>query len=148
MEIRRAYAENLSEYGANEVWTQLNLEGIGFARCTLEGLMRAEGLSGARRGKTFVVNTLADDRLHRTADLVERKFRAPAPNRLRVADLTYVETHVWVYVASPRLQIDDATVGQRRPRHFVAERRLRLPRRGHGTWARGAGYPDRSKEMP
>ena len=36
----------------------------------------------------------------RPADLVEREFRAPAPNRLWVADLTYVKTHTgWVYVA-------------------------------------------------
>ena len=62
--------------------------------------MRAEGLSGARRGKAFKVTTRADDRQHRPADLVERQFRAPAPNRLWVADLTYVKTHTgWVYVA-------------------------------------------------
>ena len=42
----------------------------------------------------------ADDRSQRPADLVERQFRAPAPNRLWVADLTYVKTHTgWVYVA-------------------------------------------------
>ncbi|HZA86623.1 MAG TPA: IS3 family transposase, partial [Acidimicrobiales bacterium] len=40
------------------------------------------------------------DRLDRPADLVERQFRAPAPNRLWVADLTYVKSHSgWVYVA-------------------------------------------------
>ena len=34
------------------------------------------------------------------SDLVERNFRAPAPNRLWVADLTYVKTHSgWVYAA-------------------------------------------------
>ena len=34
------------------------------------------------------------------ADLVGRDFRAPAPNRLWVADLTYVKTHAgWVYAA-------------------------------------------------
>ena len=39
-------------------------------------------------------------RLHRPADLVERRFAAPAPNRLWVADVTYVKTHTgWVYVA-------------------------------------------------
>jgi putative transposase len=33
-------------------------------------------------------------------DLVDRNFVAPAPNRLWVADLTYVKTHTgWVYVA-------------------------------------------------
>jgi transposase InsO family protein len=66
----------------------------------VERLMRAERLSGARRGKGFVVTTRAEGRQQRPADLVERQFRAPAPNRLWVADLTYVKTHTgWVYVA-------------------------------------------------
>jgi putative transposase len=100
VEIRRVYADNLSVYGADKVWTQLNREGIRVARCTVERLMRAEGLSGTRRGKPFKVTTQADDRQQRPADLVERRFRAPAPNRLWVADLTYVKTHGgWVYVA-------------------------------------------------
>jgi hypothetical protein len=33
-----------------------------------------------------------DERQHRPADLVERQFRADEPNRLSVADLTYVKT--------------------------------------------------------
>jgi putative transposase len=100
VEIRRVHAENLFVYGADKVWAQLNREQIRVARCTVERLMRAEGLSGARRGKAFTVTTTSDDRLDRPADLVEREFRAPAPNRLWVADLTYVKTHSgWVYVA-------------------------------------------------
>ncbi len=75
-------------------------QGIRVARCTVERLMRAEGLSGARRGKAFKITTRHDERLARPADLVERDFRAPVPNRLWVADLTYVKTHTgWVYVA-------------------------------------------------
>jgi hypothetical protein len=39
-------------------------------------------------------------RVFRPADLVDRQFRADAPNRLWVADPTYVKTHSgWVYVA-------------------------------------------------
>ena len=99
-EIVRVYEDNRGVYGADKVWTQLNRENVRVARCTVERLMRVLGLSGARRGRGFVVTTHADDRQHRPADLVERKFRAPAPNRLWVADLTYVKTHVgWVYVA-------------------------------------------------
>ena len=46
------------------------------------------------------MTTTSDDRLERPPDLVDRQFRAPAPNRLWVADLTYVKTHSgWVYVA-------------------------------------------------
>ena len=44
--------------------------------------------------------TFPDTTATRPADLVDRQFRASAPNRLWVADLTYVKTHAgWVYVA-------------------------------------------------
>ena len=56
--------------------------------------MRDMGLQGCRRGRAWVRTTDGDDRLDRPADLVERQFRAPAPNRLWVADLTYVKTHI------------------------------------------------------
>ena len=62
--------------------------------------MREMGLHGSRRGKTWTVTTDGDDGFDRPADLVDRQFAAPAPNRLWVADLTYVKTHAgWVYVA-------------------------------------------------
>ena len=99
-EVVRVFEDNLFVYGADKVWAQLNRENIGVARCTVERLMRAQGLTGARRGKAFTITTHHDDRQQRPADLVERKFRAPTPNRLWVADLTYVKTHSgWVYVA-------------------------------------------------
>jgi putative transposase len=99
-EIARVHAENLSVYGADKVWAQLNREGIGVARCTVERLMREMGLTGARRGRAFKVTTRSDERQRRPDDLVDRQFKAPAPNRLWVADLTYVRTlEGWVYVA-------------------------------------------------
>jgi putative transposase len=98
-EIRRVHAENYSVCGADKVWAQVNREGIRVARCTVERLMCQEGLRGAVRGKTWTRTTLAGEG-DRPADLVDRQFRAPEPNRLWVADLTYVKTHAgWVYVA-------------------------------------------------
>jgi putative transposase len=98
-EIGRVWRENFSVYGADKVWTQLNREGITVARCTVERLMRTLGLHGVRR-ETKHRTTIPDDLAARPADLVERKFHASAPNRLWVADLTYVKTHSgWVYVA-------------------------------------------------
>ena len=99
-EILRVWEQNLCVYGADKVWDQLNKDGIRVARCTVERLMRHMGLRGCRRGRIWVRTTVGDDRLDRPADLVERRFRASAPNRLWVADLTYVKTHTgWVYVA-------------------------------------------------
>jgi putative transposase len=100
VEILRVWGDNLEVYGADKVWTQLNREGIRVARCTVERLMREMGLSGARRGRAYKVTTRFDERQHRPADLVERRFSADEPNRLWVADLTYVKTHGgWVYAA-------------------------------------------------
>jgi len=99
-EINRVHGENLDVYGADKVWTQLNREGTRVARCTVERLMGDLGLSGVRRGKAYKVTTRSDGRQHRPDDLVDRDFTATAPNRLWVADLTYVKTHAgWVYAA-------------------------------------------------
>ena len=100
VQIRQVWEDNLEVYGADKIWAALNREGIRVSRCTVERLMRQMGLSGARRGKAFKVTTRHDDRQHRPADLVDRNFKALAPNRLWVADLTYVKTHAgWVYAA-------------------------------------------------
>jgi putative transposase len=101
VEIRRVYDANFMAYGADKVWDQLNKDGIRVARCTIERLMRDMGLAGVSRGNRFKpTTTISDDAAPRPLDLVERQFRAPAPNRLWVADLTYVKTHAgWVYVA-------------------------------------------------
>ena len=100
-QVLRVWEQNLAVYGADKVWDQLNKDGVRVARCTIERLMADLGLQGCRRGRRLWVRTTeGDDRLDRPADLVSRQFRAPAPNRLWVADLTYVKTHSgWVYVA-------------------------------------------------
>ena len=98
--IRRVWDEHRQVYGADKVWAQLKREEIPVARCTVERLMRGLGLRGVVRGKTSVRTTIGDETSSRPLDLVARQFRAPAPNRLWVADLTYVKTHSgWVYVA-------------------------------------------------
>src|SRR4029453_10291268 len=100
LDIRRVWEENLFIYGAAKVWAQLNDEGIRVARCTVERLMRQMGLSGARRGRAWTATTASRHGHDRPADLVDRRFKALAPNRLWVADITYVKTHSgWVYVA-------------------------------------------------
>jgi len=90
-EIARVHTANYGVYGARKVWLALNREGIPVARCTVERLMAELGLAGAARGKAKKT-TIADPTAARPADLVGRRFSPPAPNRLWVADLTYVST--------------------------------------------------------
>jgi putative transposase len=90
-QIARVHDANYGVYGARKVWLALNREGLAVARCTVERLMAELGLTGAVRGKTKRT-TIADLSAPRPADLVQRRFAPRAPNRLWVADLTYVST--------------------------------------------------------
>jgi putative transposase len=97
--IRRIWDENYQVYGARKIWRQLGRQDIAAARCTVERLMRDLGIQGAVRGKP-TRTTVADEAAQRPADLVNRNFTATRPNRLWVADITYIRTWVgFVYAA-------------------------------------------------
>lgn len=97
--IDRVWQANRRVYGARKVWRQLGREGVAVARCTVERLMRAEGLRGVVRGRR-VRTTRPEPLAERPRDLVQRSFQASRPNQLWVADLTYVATwRGFTYVA-------------------------------------------------
>ncbi len=90
-------------FGARKVWLTLNRQrAVGeapIARCTVERLMGELGLAGAVRGKVKRT-TISDPRQPKPHDLVNRNFRPHAPDRLWVADFTYVSTWSgWCYTA-------------------------------------------------
>ena len=91
-QIERVWKENFGVYGVQKVWLQLKREEIEVARCTVGRLMREMGLRGAIRGRKYKRTTIGDEAAPRPADLVQRDFTADRPNRLWVADLTYVAT--------------------------------------------------------
>ena len=101
--IRHVWESNFGVYGVRKVWRQLQREGVGVARCTVERLMRQEGLKGVVRGETKRT-TIPDEDAARPADLVDRSFEADGPDRLWVADITYVPT--WSGFAYAALVID------------------------------------------
>jgi putative transposase len=99
VEITRVHKANFSVYGARKVWRQLHREGIVVGRDRVARLMNELGICGVVRGKPRRTTTPAEAD-QRPADLVDRDFSAPAPNRLWVADLTYVATWAgFAYVA-------------------------------------------------
>lgn len=100
-EIARVYDSNYVVYGARKIWDHLNqVDNVRVAQCTVRRLMAEMGLSGVKRGQHKVRTTTPGRDVDRPGDLVERDFTATGPNRLWVADLTYVKTHSgWVYVA-------------------------------------------------
>ena len=99
MDIERVWHANLQVYGADKVWRQLQREGVTVARCTVERLMRRQGLRGVHRGKT-VRTTIPAPKAACPQDRVQRQFKADRPNQLWVSDFTYVSTwQGWLYVA-------------------------------------------------
>ena len=86
--IRHVHADHFGANGVRKLWRQLRREGAPMARCTFERLMRELGLKGVVRGKTERT-TIPARSVDRPQDLVERDFRAPVPNQIWVADLTY-----------------------------------------------------------
>ncbi len=94
--IAEAHRANYGACGAAKVWDHLNrVQGVRVARCTVERLM---GLRGVQRGRRPRTTTPAAGGL--PEDLVGRDFGADAPDRLWLADLTWVRTRSgWVYMA-------------------------------------------------
>ena len=72
------------------MWLVLRRAGERVGRCTVQRLMRTAGIQGAKRRGRPWRTTKPDPEADRRPDLVERDFSAPAPNRLWVADLTYL----------------------------------------------------------
>ena len=89
LDIARVHRDQFGVYGARKLWRALRREGLDVGRDRVARLMGTLGLVGASRTKR-VRTTVAAPVVQRPPDLVERVFTAPAPNRLWLADITYV----------------------------------------------------------
>ena len=78
-------------YGAPRIHEELLAAGIHVGRKRVARLMKATGLSGVSRQR-WVTTTVRDTNAHPAPDLVERNFSASGPNRLWVADISYIPT--------------------------------------------------------
>jgi len=89
--IRTIHLLSRQTYGAPRIHAELQEEGTKIGRKRVARLMKAADLQGVHRRKR--TTTTRRDRMARPApDLVDRKFSAPGPNVLWVADITYVPT--------------------------------------------------------
>ena len=89
--VRQIHAANYGVYGVRKMWHALTRRGLQIGREQTARLMRLAGVSGKGKGRSPLTTRKAR-REDTRADLVHRDFRAPGPNRLWVADITYVRT--------------------------------------------------------
>jgi putative transposase len=109
----RAGHEFATTYGSPRVRLELRRQGVRVGRKRVERLMRTHGLQGAHLRRGWKGGSTRQNPHHTAApDLVERDFRATAPNRLWVADLTRILTGEGVlWLASVRDAFANRIVG-------------------------------------
>ncbi|WP_348649964.1 IS3 family transposase [Corynebacterium accolens] len=97
--ISAVHRDNYGVYGVRKMWHALRREGIDIGREQTARLMRLAGVSGKGKGGSPITTRKAHVPDLRP-DLVEREFKARGPNKLWVADITYVRTKKgFVYAA-------------------------------------------------
>lgn len=98
-QIYEIYLRSRRTYGTPRVHAELRALGVRCGRKRVARLMRGAGLVGAHRRRP-PRTTRRDRDLASAPDLVRRQFLRSEPNRLWVADITYVRTGSgWLYVA-------------------------------------------------
>ena len=79
-------------YGRRKMTAYLRRQGHRVAGCTVDRLMRDEGLFGVIRGRAHRTTIATTGECRRAPDLLDRDFTAAAPNRKWVTDFTYTRT--------------------------------------------------------
>jgi len=90
-QIRQIHTASYGSYGAPRIHAELREAGIRVGRKRVARLMRYAGLRGVSR-RRWPRTTVRSDVNMSPPDLVNRNFKAGSPNKLWVADITYVPT--------------------------------------------------------
>jgi putative transposase len=120
--IRDIHEDNRRVYGSPRVHAELRLaDGVRVGRKRVERLMHQAGITGTvarKRGRT----TIRVPGVRVCEDLVDRAFLAAAPNRLWVADITYLRTwEGWLYLVAVQDVFSRRIVGWSMADHMRTE---------------------------
>jgi putative transposase len=138
-QIAGVHRDSRGTYGVPRIHAELAAQGLAIGRKRVARLLRAAGLQGVSRRK--VRTTVRDGTARPAPDLVDRQFSAAGPDRLWVADITYVPTGAgvlylavvldawsrrivgWAMAAHLRTELVlsalDMALAQRRPRNVI-----------------------------
>jgi transposase InsO family protein len=100
-DIQLVHRDNHGRYGSPRIHAELQAQGRGVSRGRIERLMRHHGIRAimARPRRVRTTDSRHDNPI--APNLLERNFVAAAPNRVWLADITYVETDQgWLYLAA------------------------------------------------
>jgi putative transposase len=121
-DIKRVHRDTNGRYGGPRVHAELRAQGRGVSRGRIERLMRRHGIRAimARPRRERTTDSRHDFPI--APNLLERNFIAAAPNRIWLADITYVETDQgWLYLATVMDLYSRKIVGWAMADHLRAE---------------------------
>jgi putative transposase len=99
--ITRVHRDTRGRYGSPRIHVELKAQGRGVSRGRIERLMRHHGIRAimARPRRARTTDSRHDCPI--APNLIDRNFVATTPNRIWLADITYIETDQgWLYLAA------------------------------------------------
>ena len=100
-DIKQVHRDTCGRYGSPRIHAELKAQGRGVSRGRIERLMRHHGIRAIMARPRWVRTTDSRHDFPIAPNLLERNFTAAAPNRIWLADITYIETDQgWLYLAT------------------------------------------------
>jgi transposase InsO family protein len=100
-DLQQVHREACGRYGSPRIHAELRAQGRGASRGRIERLMRRHGIRAIMARPRRVRTTHSRHDFPIAPNLLKRNFLATAPNRIWLADITYVETDQgWLYLAT------------------------------------------------
>ena len=100
-EVHRLHGQHQGRYGSPRMHAALRAEGYRVSRGRVERLMRRHGIRALARRRFRPATTDSRHQLPISPNLLQQKFTASGPNRVWLADMTYIPTgEGWLYLAA------------------------------------------------
>ena len=139
-DIKQVHRDTSGRYGSPRIHAELKAQGRGVSRGRIERLMRHHGIRAIMARPRRVRTTDSRHDFPIAPNLLDRNFTASAPNRIWLADITYVETDQgWLYLATVMDLYSRRIVGWAMQDHLRAELPLAALRMAISAKRPGAG---------
>ena len=103
--IEKIWADSGRSYGSPRIHAALARAGVRVGRKRVERIMAQNGWQGAYLRRGWKITTRPGEPATPVPDLVDRDFTADRPNKLWVADITYVRTMVGLFYLAMVLDV-------------------------------------------
>jgi transposase InsO family protein len=100
-DVQRLHGQHQGRYGSPRMHAALRAEGHRVSRGRVERLMRRHGIRALARRRFRPATTDSRHQLPISPNLLQQKFAIFEPNRIWLADMTYIPTgEGWLYLAA------------------------------------------------